>query len=117
MTTRSGNCERSTVSRFGRWGIIPPERMISRTSRARSLRDLELLADALDGDAIGIAAGRAVNAFDGLQVRLAAECQSLVVHGEEELEASVAGHLPGLLGRAVVVNPRIVGAHRHDGES
>src|SRR4029077_12845135 len=38
------------------------------------------------------------------------------MHGEEELAAGFVGHLPGLLRRAVVTNPGIVGAYGHDGQ-
>src|SRR5690242_10243703 len=82
----------------------------------RTLREVEFLADLMHGDAAGVASGSVVHALDGLEVRLAAEDEGLMMDRQEEFETGVAGHSPRLFRGAVVVNPGIVGAYRHDGQ-
>ena len=74
------------------------------------------VGDAIERHPVRAGAGRAVHALDRLPVRLAAQLEGLVMHGEKELAAGVVGHLPGLLGRAVVMDPRVVRSHGHDGQ-
>ena len=44
------------------------------------------------------------------------QLEGLMMDGYEVLGAGVVAHLPGLLGRAMVEDPGIVGADGHDGQ-
>src|ERR1035437_614810 len=83
----------------------------------RRLAEVELLADLMHCHAVGVAGGGFADSLDRFEIGLAAEGEGLVVDGQEEFRAGVLGHLPGLLGVAVGADPRIVGAHGHDGEA
>src|SRR2546428_12369282 len=93
----------------------------SRSKRSRRVgnirrSDVKFLADIADGDSLGTIAGGRMEALDWLEERLPAELEGLMMHRHEAGGARVVAHPPGLLGRAVIVDPRVIGADRHDGQ-
>jgi len=77
---------------------------------------VNLLADFLQGQPLRRAGECALQAFDRLAGRLAAELEGPMMDGEDEVRTRIVRHLQSLFGRAVRANPGIIRADRHDGE-
>jgi hypothetical protein len=75
---------------------------------------VKLLADIVERHAIGMTSGRGLHSLDRLQIRLAAQRERLVVNREEEFAPRFLGHLPSLFRCAVIADPGVVRAHRHN---
>src|ERR1022692_4662044 len=98
------------LRKFPRQGTSSSRRMAIRDSflrltggqARRPVLQLHLLPDTLNADPFRLFPGRAVEAFDRLMPRFAAEREGLVMHGQEDFRARVIAHLPGLFRRAVI---------------
>ena len=77
---------------------------------------MEFLTDFADRNAIRGGTRRQQQPLDRLPVRFIAQLEGLVMHREHELRTGVIGHRERLLGVAVRMYPRVVGADRHDRE-
>src|SRR5580693_2139577 len=97
------------------WPQPPFRRLLhSRRLVAGDVLQRHLLPDALNPDPLRLSPRRAIKPFDRFLPRLAAQSESLMMHGQKHLSPRVVAHLPGLLRRAVITNPGVVCAHRHD---
>src|SRR5580704_11286333 len=83
------------------WNVISST--LYSTARRRLQSNAEFLPHPADHDALWTRAGRSVEPLDGLEQRLPAQLERLVMHGDEPFRAGVISHLPGLLGRAMRV--------------
>ena len=77
---------------------------------------MKFLANSGEGHAVEVRSGGLVETLDGFRKRFAAELECLVMNGDEKLGSGIIAHSPCLLRRAVVVNPGIVRADRHNGQ-
>ena len=77
-------------------------------------RSAKRLADILPADAFRF--NGSLQTFQGFDRAFAAEGEGLEVDGQKIFGAGVIGHLHGLFGRAMGLNPGRIGADGHDGQ-
>ena len=95
-----------------------PARQLSRrigTSCGRSGANHERLADLPQPETIALFAERVLRSFERLGDRLPAQLKGAVVNRHEHTRSRGIRHRHRLLRCAVIANPGIVGADRHDG--
>src|SRR5688500_8839950 len=80
----------------------------------KSNRHSEGFANLFERNPLGLAGERSLEPFHWLGKRLIAQLERQVMDGNDVLRARGVRHVDGLLGRAVVPNPRPGSAHRPD---